>query len=448
MRIPLRILGRSRSTAARTSARKRGAITIFSALVALLLVAVVGLGLDTAWALTARMQLQRTADAAALAAAAKLNVPGQTSYGLVRRAAVDTALENRVVGCGTSGIQIEPNAANAVGGDVVVGRWKFDTVANHFWFDPSDANPDAVQVRARCGAGSLNPALSRFFGSLFGPNTSEGGRSAIARLGRADNALILVLEPTGSSSLLMNGGSILDVESGTIQVNSRAGCALQKNGASGEIRAQRTRIVGTACGASGITGDVIEGSPLVADPLASLAEPNPTSLGLTAQSPITGAGNYAPGYYAGGIDMSGGTATLQPGVYVIGNQNPGQGINLSGTAQLNGTGVLVFLQNGARLRSVGGSGITITPATTGAYAGISFFQARGNALTASINGTGSWNLGGTMYLPAGTFSMGGNVGRTIGRIITGRLDISGNGTYQVVGPLPPPTTPNFVYLIQ
>ena len=184
----MRILPRNSARSAPSSSppRERGAITVVSALVALLLVGIVGVALDTAWTLTARMQLQRTADAAALAAAAQLRVPGQTAYGLVRQAAVDTANSNGVVGCGTSGIQLEPNPGNAAGGDVVVGRWKFDTAANRFWFDPADPDPDAVQVRARCGTGSLNPALTLFFGPLFGQATSEGGRSAIARVGETD----------------------------------------------------------------------------------------------------------------------------------------------------------------------------------------------------------------------------------------------------------------------
>lgn len=446
MRTPTRAF--ARTSGSKSSPRRRGSITVFAVITSLILIGVVGLALDTAWALTARMQLQRTADGAALAAAAKLNVQGQSAYALVRQAAVDTAIQNRVVGCGTGGIAIDANPSNAVGGDVVVGEWRFDTVANRFYFDPTSPNPDAVQVRAGCGAGSLNPALSLLFGPLFGRDTAQGGRSAIARVGKADNALLLVLDPGSPSSLLMNGGAILDVEAGTIQVNSNAACALRKNGVSGEIRAQRTRIVGTACANSGITGDVIEGSEVVVDPLASLPEPNPASLGLVNRPPIHGGGNYSPGYYAGGINMNGGTATLQPGLYVLGNQSPGQGINLAGQSQIVGNGVMIFLQNGARLRSVGGSGISITPPTSGTYAGISFFQARANTATASINGNGAWNFGGTMYLPAGTVSMGGNVGRTIGRIITGQLDISGNGNYRIVGPPPPVTTPNFVYLIQ
>jgi Flp pilus assembly protein TadG len=446
MRILRRAFGRSLPRS--SSRRRRGAFTLFSAIAALILVGLVGLALDTAWALTARMQLQRTADAAALAAAAQLNVPGQSSYSLARQAAIDTALENRVVGCGTSGIVLDANASNSVSGDIVVGEWRFDTVANHFYFDPTSSRPDAVRVRAGCGSTSQNPALALLFGSLFGQRTAEGGRTAIARQGRSDDALLLVLDPGSPAALLMNGGAILDVEAGTIQVNSNAACALQKNGGSGEIRAQRTRIVGTACGGSGITGDVIEGCQVVPDPLASLPEPNPVALGLANLPPIRAGGNFGPGYYAGGIDMNGGTATLQPGIYVIGNQGPGQGIHLVGQSQLVGTGVTIFLQNGARLRSTGGSGISITPPSSGTYAAISFFQARGNAAIASIQGLGTWNFGGTMYLPAGTVSMGGNVGRTIGRIITGKLDISGNGNYQIVGPPPPPTTPNFVYLIQ
>ena len=59
---------------------RRGSIAFLSAIAVIVLVALVGLGLDMALVMTARQQLQRTADACALAAAAMLTDPGAVSY--------------------------------------------------------------------------------------------------------------------------------------------------------------------------------------------------------------------------------------------------------------------------------------------------------------------------------------------------------------------------------
>jgi Flp pilus assembly protein TadG len=422
---------------------------VLTAFSALLFVALVGLALDTAWVLTARMQLQRAADSAALAGAARINDLGQTNYDITRRMAVRNAASNHVVGCAKNGVALDPNPSNAIPGDVVVGRWKYDAASHGFRFEPLDPAPDAVQVRARCGAQSLNPALRLFFGILFSENSAEGGRSAIARLGYPDNPLVFVLDSSRADALTMNGNVTLNVEAGTVQVNSSNACAVSSNGAAAHLFAQRMRIAGNTCTGGGtIIGDVIPGSPVVPDPLASLREPS--IVGMPIQSEILGGGNYAPGYYPGGIDMNGGTAVLSPGIYVIGNLPPGRGINLGGNAVIDATsGVTLFLQYGAGLRATGTSVVHISPPSSGTYEGVGFFQARGNTTAVSATGDVRLDVDGTLYLPDAPLSLGGNVGRTFGRLIVGTLSLSGNPTITVSGMhVPPPTGPQFVYLIQ
>jgi len=413
---------------------RRGSIAVWCAVTSVLIVGVVGLAIDTAYTMTARAQLQRAADAAALAGAAQLAVPGQSNFGLVRQAALQNASRNVVVGCCPTGVLLDSNPANDPAGDVVVGRWRFDTGTHTFWFDPNGLPADAVQIRARCAADARNPPLQLFFGQLFGQSTSQGGRPAIARLSPPPDPLLLVLNATRSSAFLMNGGATVNVDAGFVQVDSSDSCGMRVNGNSGSVTGMRFNIVGGACSGNGVVGDVIEGAPYVPDPLASVPPPNVGALGLPSMPAITSAGTYSPGYYPGGIDLSGGTAHLQPGIYVVGNQNPGRGVNLSGSGFVEGNGVMIFLEDGARLRTSGtSSGIRLTPPTSGTYAGISLFQSRTNHLDASIGGGGVFDISGTMYLPSAALSIAGNPGRRIGRVIVDTIDISGDGNFLVDG---------------
>lgn len=439
-----------RSLRARPLRARRGSIAVYAAVTSIVLVGVVGLAIDTAYAMTARAQLQRAADAAALAGAAKLGLAGQSNFDLVRQAALDNASRNVVVGCCPTGVLLDSNPGNDPAGDVVVGRWQFDATTHTFFFDPTGVPADAVQVRARCAEDAQNPPLQLLFGPIFGHSTSQGGRPAIARLAPPPDPLLLVLNSNRAGAFLINGGATVNIDAGFLQIDSTDACGLRINGGSGTVSGMRINIVGGSCAGSGLLGDVIEGAPYVPDPLAGVPEPDVAALGLASMPAITSAGTYSPGYYPGGIDLSGGTAHLEPGIYVIGNQSPGRGVNLTGSGFVEGDGVMIFLEDGARLRTSGtDSGMRLTPPASGTYAGISLFQARSNNQAAIINGGGLFDIGGTMYLASGALSIAGNPGRHIGRVIVDTFDISGNGTFLLDGRgVPPTTNPRSVYLVR
>jgi hypothetical protein len=153
--------------------------------------------------------------------------------------------------------------------------------------------PNAIQIYPRCGDGTANSALALLFSPLFGATgTSTVGRPATAVLAPRDQPLILVLDPTGANALHFNGGITMDVEAGTIHVDSSNTCAFETDGTSGVLMAQRTRVVGDVCiAASNLTGDLITHSFYVPDPLASL--PAPLSAGMTDYDQITAAGTQS-----------------------------------------------------------------------------------------------------------------------------------------------------------
>jgi hypothetical protein len=288
------------------------------------------------------------------------------------------------------------------------------------------------------------------FGYLFGQTDSNVGRSAIARQGRRPDPLILILHRTQRGSLTINGTARMNVLAGTVQVDSDDACGFLMNGTSGLMAAQATRVCGGACVATAnIHGDLITGAPYVPDPLIGLPAPDPNS--MTDRGAITAAGTYLPGYYPGGIDMNGGRAFLEPGVYVFGKNPPGKGVNLKGDAvvQSNPGGVLLHLEPGADLITSGsGSGLDLAPMLSGVYNGVTIFMARtGNGKTV-IGGGGVFEIRGTLYVPNGELKMHGDVARMVGRIIVDTQTIAGTAEYIITGDdVPPPTGPQFVYLV-
>ena len=421
-----------------------------AAIVALVVLMLIGLGIDTALVMTANQQLQRAADAAALAAANQYQYTQASDWPLVRQKAIDTAALQSVVRCGT--LQIADNPTNAAAGsgrtDMLLGAWRFNRITHAFEFARTDfttglPRPNAIQIYPRCGDGTLNSPLALLFSPLFGATaTSDVGRPATAVLAPRDQPLILVLDPTGADALHFNGGVTMDVQAGTIQVDSSDVCAWSVSGSSGVLMGQRTRIVGDVCIVqSNLTGDLITHSFYVPDPLASLA--SPASGGMTNYGIMQNPGTYQPGYYPRGITVNGGTATLNPGVYFVEN-----GINLKGNAFLTGTGVCLYLASGGFVTN-GTSGVQLTPPSSGTYAGISYFQARSNTTASSIGGTGTFDIVGTIYFPNAEFDMSGNVSRTIGRIVVWRLNISGNAGYVITGlGVLPTTDPPHVFLVK
>jgi len=439
-------------------ASRRGTITIFSILTTIILIGVMGLGLDTALVMTARQQLQRTADAASLAAAAKLRDSNETStYTLTRGAAISTAqaMNNDIVRCGPAGIALNANTSNSPTGDIVVGRWRFDTTTHQFVFEPRAQNDqwiaNAVAVRALCASGSLNSSLELMFSAIFGAtNTSNVGRYAIAQLGRRPDPLILILHRTQRGSLLLLGGVRMDVLAGTVQVDSDDACAFEVNGTSGLMEAQTTRVVGHACLAPGtLTGDLIPGSPYVPDPLINLPPPDPNS--MVNRGGITGPGTYLPGYYPDGVNFNNGTAFLESGIYVIGKNAPAKGIDLKGDAVLESRpgGVLIYTEPGAGLTTSGSaSGLRLSPMLSGTYNGVTVFMARTGNASADIGGLGNFVIRGTLYVPNGGLDMHGNVDRTVGRIIVETQRVNGNAHYVITGDdVPPPGGPQYVFLV-
>ncbi len=421
---------------------ERGLGVVLVAVLAVLLMGVVGLAVDAGHVQTAAQQLQDAADAAALAAAQVLadEAPSGGSggaYPATRQAAIDVAALNSTA---NAGVQLDANAGNAESGDIVVGTWDRDTGT----FTATTSAPDAVRVVARRTTGSGSGPLSLIFGGLFGAADGQVARSAIATTVATPNPSIHVLDPSAEGALTLSGNAFLDVGSGKVQVNSSDCCALKFNGTPHMV-AGSTEVHGGACYPGGsISGPVVTWGDAVPDALSGIL---PTTAAWTtlknglpkplgANGKISSTGSYNPGYYPKGLSITSSTkVTLKPGTYLF-----GAGFSLAGQSSVTGAGVTILLDSGVKLSVLGGGKLDLAPTVAGQFEGLTlmFHRNSTSSTTCSIGGTGSLSFLGTLYCPSGGVTLAGTANaQAFGQVVCDTLKVSGTPDVTGVAVVPP-----------
>ena len=106
---------------------------------------------------------------------------------------------------------------------------------------------------------------------------------------------------------------------------------------------------------------------------------------------------------------------------------------MSGSSSITGNGVLIYNTGGGTINLTGTGTISLSPMTTGAYAGITVFQDRADSAAATMSGGSNVNNSGTFYFPdaALTLSGGSGVGQVGSQFITKSLTFSGTGGINV-----------------
>lgn len=223
---------------------------------------------------------------------------------------------------------------------------------------------------------------------------------------------VYVLDPTDAPSLKVNGGAGLQSNCG-VYVNSSAANALSvANNAT--LTASAVNVVGGVnFNGSNITPAPVTGTTAVADPLASL--PAPTFSGCDYSSPTISGGTVTlnPGVYCGGLSISGqANVTFNPGMYIL---NGGGLSSTSSNTVLSGSGVSFYNTsspgyNFSPISISGGTTLSLTAPTSGAYQGILIFQDRAisSGSASSITGSSDSNLSGTVYMPTADLSFSGS----------------------------------------
>jgi Flp pilus assembly protein TadG len=162
----------------RPAAGRRGAIAVLAAVLIVITLVMAAFAIDVGVICMAKAELQRTADAAALAATDELLhqvtlQPGQTSTivtrqnGVIQGAAASTALLNQVV---RQSPNVALNPTNDQAGEIVMGELvrTANGAASLSFADPSQYNSVVVHVERTA---TQNGELPLFFGRVLGLNT-------------------------------------------------------------------------------------------------------------------------------------------------------------------------------------------------------------------------------------------------------------------------------------
>jgi Flp pilus assembly protein TadG len=149
---------------------RRGAITVLSAILAIVFVAMVAFSVDIGYVLSAKEELQRSADSSALAACWEYGhrlAKGSsvsTSVGYARATAAQYASLNQVT---NHPVSLDSNTANVPDGDVVFGYIADFKNAESPFLTNSANGYNAVKVRLRKNS-SINGQVPYFFARVFG----------------------------------------------------------------------------------------------------------------------------------------------------------------------------------------------------------------------------------------------------------------------------------------
>jgi len=269
----------------------------------------------------------------------------------------------------------------------------FTNGVNHVTVNVNPAFAFGTQTGVQVQVSAVQPT---FFMRIFGVNSVTVSTVAVALSSSATNC-IYGLNTVGTA--LSNSGTVNAPTCGIVD-NANL---LNTNSVTAALVAVHGTASGAATSPAATTGTVQAG-----DPLFRLAAPR-TRGGCTPNPNIAGARNqtiFANTYC--GITIGGsGNVTLSPGTYAV---TGGGGITFSGTGTITGNGVTIYMGAGGgpvNINNAPGSSRTLqlTAPTAGALAGILFFQDRGNAQTASIDGKGTSRLQGALYFPDATLNL-------------------------------------------
>ncbi len=158
----------------RSSVRRRAAVAVQVIVMLPVLVGFAVITVDVGIMYNAKSDMQRTADAAAVAAATDyanaLADDGEPVANAIA-AAIDLVSRNPVL---SQTLSLNP------GTDVVFGRAYYDDVENEYNFVVGDPGTNAVRVTVRHTADSPNGSLPLYFASIFGRSSTDLSTSAVA----------------------------------------------------------------------------------------------------------------------------------------------------------------------------------------------------------------------------------------------------------------------------
>ena len=396
MKNPIKLICRTASRCRCLGADCSGATAVMLALALSSILGLAGLGTEVAsWYMTTQT-MQAAADAAAYTAAIAQS-KGASAAQLTTEAQSIASGYHFV--SGTAGVSVTVNDPPASG---------------HYAGKSTAVEVIVAQPQA--------PLISGLFMSS-GPTLQARSVAAAVTTG---SGCVLTLDKGDVVDLSDSGGSVLNLNSCSLYVNSDDPSDLTMSG-SATIDAGAAYITGGVKTSGGAALDTTKGTytgtPPISDPYAGVAVPyysgcNQTNYSDGSSTPQTiSAVGTTPYVFCNGLSLSGSASlTLNPGIYIIDRGS----FSVSGGATLSATGGVTMVltsstgANYATASFSGGSTISVTAPTTGATAGLAFFQDRNapSSGTNSFSGGATQNITGAIYFPDQSVAYSGGGGTT------------------------------------
>ena len=419
------------------SERQNGQSLVVFVLALVMIMGFVALAIDVGMAYREKSNLQSAADSAALAAAGQLAANGSTSAAISQ---ATTYLQKFGYQSPQQNISVNiPPTSGAHTGDPNFVEVKVANTQSAIFRAPLDNSLWNIGARAVAGV----------YSDVQQPIT-------FAALRNDCKSHTLLIQAGGTFTV--NGGIYVNSCNGLDGKGKGAdppgyGDAFDIFGAGGQINAQWIKVVGGWETHNNTTAspDPLIHQPVLTDPLAGLAAPDPNTLTVrngTASHPsqlkITGGTTTTlqPGVYYGGIVIQGNAnVTLADGIYYIG----GGGFIVTGNATLNAPHVMIYNTRTSGRRGDfnvvsldSSSSITLGPISSGVYKGMAIFQDRNNDEDITIDpGNGINGLSGTWYAANDDASVVVTASGTANvQIVAGMINVVGADTtfqYQAGG---------------
>lgn len=355
---------------------RRGAMLLMVAISLVLLLGVAALSVDGGRMFQERRNAQAAADAAAEAAGLELYSKYPQNHG------VDL-----------------DGAARAVALSVAA--------ANGYGADPHSTVTVNIPPKSGAFAGLygyaevlIGSTLQRSFSGVFGSSlVTANGRAVGAGTMLPSKAAVMVLDPKRKEALkLHDRWSMLNV-GGDLVVNSKDKHAVKLDKKS-QIVADEMLVSGGIDKKSkqNIDAEVHTGVEASPDPWASLPDPDKgpkQTVDDSGPSPNKGKiYNLEPGTYKELKFDKGDVVTMAPGEYYVEGET-----SFHGDSSLVANGVMIYGagKKGFKFDTTGS--VTITPPTSGTYAGISLFQSRDSKAKVEFRKDSSLDIEGVIYAP-------------------------------------------------
>lgn len=186
----------------RTTYRRRGAVAVQVAVASTAIMGFAALTIDVGVVYNAKTDLQRTADAAALAASSKL-----ASFDEGDPMALARAEAHRIVQAN----KVLQQSIAVSDADIEFGRAVYNDNTGSYDFQPTTEFPDAVRVTMKKTAGSANGALPLYFARIFGKQNTDVEAEAVAMMVPRDIAIVADLSSSHTDDSELKNFKKIDI---------------------------------------------------------------------------------------------------------------------------------------------------------------------------------------------------------------------------------------------